>query len=343
MYSFGSYLKDYLEHENISQTEFSIRLGITQKHMNEILNGKKSITLEMAGNIERLTGIPSSFIIATETKKRLIDSINLKYGSEDNLKRIIKKDFCFKELKDKKWIKFKDQENIYQVAIDILDLLCVKDFDCHKTIEEYILFKKRGNDYNKLSLWISYCDKLVSNQTIGNYNSNNFQKLINELLIESYNKGINLDKIKKILNKYGIYFICEKALSGTKVRGCLKVKGRVPAIYITGNYSSKDSLYFELFHELGHLKSDYVVALNKIIIDGDEEKEKRADKFANKTMISDEKWNEILDIINLSDFENKLINFSKENKICMSFIVGKLAFDKIIKYSSKLYNKYRND
>ena len=342
MHSFGSYLKDYLEYENISQTEFSKRLGITQKHMNEILNGNKNITLEMAGNIERLTGIPSGFIIATETKKKLVDNINLKYGNEDNLKKIIKNDFCFKELKDKKWINFKDQENIYQVAIDILDLLCVKDFDCHKTIEDYVLFKKKGNDYNKLALWISYCDKLVSKQDIGNYDKNNFSKLINELLIESYNKGINLDNIKKILNKYGIYFICEHALSGTKVRGCFKVKGRVPAIYITGNYKSKDSLYFELFHELGHLKSDYVIALNKTIIDGDDVREKRADAFAYKTMISDNSWTDILNIFNESNYENKLLKYSKDNKICMSFIVGRLAFNKKINYSSKFYNKYRN-
>ena len=59
MIYFGKYLKDYLEYNNISQTEFATRIGITQKHMNEIINGKTRITLEMAGNIERLTGIKS--------------------------------------------------------------------------------------------------------------------------------------------------------------------------------------------------------------------------------------------------------------------------------------------
>lgn len=52
MIYFGKYLKDYLEYSNISQTEFAMRMGITQKHMNEILNGKTNITLEMAANIE---------------------------------------------------------------------------------------------------------------------------------------------------------------------------------------------------------------------------------------------------------------------------------------------------
>ena len=51
MLGFGKYLKEYLEFNNLSQTEFASRLGITQKHMNEILNGKMSITLERAAQI----------------------------------------------------------------------------------------------------------------------------------------------------------------------------------------------------------------------------------------------------------------------------------------------------
>ena len=46
MVYFGKYLKDYLEFNNISQTEFAMRMGITQKHMNELLNGKTNVTLE---------------------------------------------------------------------------------------------------------------------------------------------------------------------------------------------------------------------------------------------------------------------------------------------------------
>ena len=76
-----------------------------------------------------------------------------------------------------------------------------------------------------------------------------------------------LEKIKELLNKYGIYFVCEKTLPGTKIRGCFKVKGRQPAVYVTDNYADKDSFFFELFHELGHCKSDYNEGKNKIIIE----------------------------------------------------------------------------
>ena len=87
MIYFGKYLKDYLEYNNISQTEFATRIGITQKHMNEIINGKTRITLEMAGNIERLTGIKSEFIINVENSRILKENILKQYGNIDNLKK----------------------------------------------------------------------------------------------------------------------------------------------------------------------------------------------------------------------------------------------------------------
>ena len=84
MIYFGKYLKDYLEYNNISQTEFATRIGITQKHMNEIINGKTRITLEMAGNIERLTGIKSEFIINVENSRILKEDKDKKEAEDKN-------------------------------------------------------------------------------------------------------------------------------------------------------------------------------------------------------------------------------------------------------------------
>ena len=66
MVCFGEYLKDYLEYNKISQTEFALRMGVTQKHINDIISGRQNITLEIAASIERLTKIPSNFIISIE-------------------------------------------------------------------------------------------------------------------------------------------------------------------------------------------------------------------------------------------------------------------------------------
>ena len=336
MVYFGKYLKDYLEFNNISQSEFALRMGITQKHMNELLNGKANVTLEMAANIERLTGINSSFIINVENSNKIKENILEQYGTIENVRKQISELYNINDLKKTNWIKFKDETNILQICIDILDFLKVKDFSVVKRMEEQVLFKKTGDDFNKIALWIAHCDEIVKEQKVSEYNSYNLLFLIKDLNEYAFNNPTNIDEIKVLLNKYGIYFACEKAMPGTKVRGCFKVKGNQPAIYITDNYAGKDSFFFELFHEIGHCKSDYNEGKNKVIIDGNEEKEKRADQFALKMMINDYIWKQVLD----ADFnEEKLKNISEINKIPMSFIVGRLAKINKISYRSKLYRE----
>lgn len=334
---FGKYLKDYLEFYKISQTEFANRLNISQKHMNEILNGKADITLEMAADFARLTSISISFIINSEYRKYVTNYLMEKYGDEKNLNKMLKNDFYINEIEKLGWIKFNDKTNSIQNYIDIIQFLKVKDFEALEKVQEKTLFKKTGNDLKKLNLWIARCDELAIEQKVNQYINQNFWFLIEDLKKLAFMPGIDILKIQKILNNYGMYFVVEKALSGSKVRGCFRVKGKNPAIYITQNYSAKDSFYFELFHELGHCKSDYNEAKNKVIVDGNEEKEKRADNFAIDTMISKEIWNDIE-----NDYSEKnLIKISKDNKIPMSFIVGRLAKVKIISYNSNIYNKYK--
>ena len=310
--------------------------------MNEILNGKAGITMEMAGNmagnIERLTGIESSLIIGIENRRKFEKKLIEKFKTKENIKNKINKEFCIKELKERKWLKFKDETNIIQTCIDLLDFMKIKDFDVIPELEKKALFKKTGENFSKLNLWISYCDKITENQEVNEYNSSNLDKIIKELKEYAYSvENYDSNYIQKILNKYGIYFCEEKALSGTKVRGCFKLRGKKTAIYTTKNYQAKDSFYYELFHELGHCKSDYNEAQNKIIFEGNDIQEKRADKFALEVMISEDIWEKI----EVDFSEISIIKLSEEYKIPLSFIVGRLAKLNYITYSSKLYNKYK--
>ena len=335
MVCFGHYLKDYLEARDISQSEFATRLGISQKHMNEILNGKKNVTIEMAANIERLTGINSSLIVRMENRKKMEENLIQEYNNEKEIEKIIKEKYCVNELKKKEWICFKDETNIMQICTDLLDFMKIKDFQTIEKFKSKVLFKKAGENYEKLTLWIAYCDRITENQKVNEYKSDNLEKLIEELKEYAYiSENYDPLKIQKILNKYGIYFCEEKALSGTKVRGCFKVRGKKPAIYTTKNYHAKDSFYYELFHELGHCKSDYNEAQKKVIFEGNEKQEKRADEFALETMIPNSIWKYIEE-----DFsENNINMISKEYRIPLSFIVGRLAKLKMITYKSELYN-----
>lgn len=331
MSGFGSMLKDYLDYYKISQTEFADRLNISQKHMNEIINGKTSISLDLILAISLLTNIDANLIYFVEYKRKINEYLNNKFKSEKELKDYLNS-FSIKEMNEKNWIRLHDSTSNLQNYIDLIEYLNVKDLDTFdKLLEKRYLFKKKDNcDNKKIYLWIRHCDIKTKEITLNHkYNSSNFDKLISELKIES-NKAFNEDNIKNILNRYGIILYIEDALKGTKIRGCITVKIDTPVIYLTKYYKEKSSFYFTLYHELIHLRHDYNKLKNKTIID-DENEEKTIDIKALNLMIKPEIYQEIINNLDKKDI------IAKENNIPLCFVYTRLAKEGIIKYNSNDY------
>ncbi|WP_066925604.1 HigA family addiction module antitoxin [Murdochiella massiliensis] len=63
----GATLKEQLEERNMTQTEFASMLGITQKHMSNLIHGKTALTQEMARKLELALGVPATFWMNLET------------------------------------------------------------------------------------------------------------------------------------------------------------------------------------------------------------------------------------------------------------------------------------
>lgn len=337
MNGFGSMLKDYLEYYKISQTDFADRLGISCKHMNEILNENTNISESVMLAISLITDIDINLIFYVENKKRIYEYLNKNYKSEKEIKEFLNS-YYINEMYKKQWITLKDKESVVQNTIDLLDYLSVRDFDVLENyLNKRILYKKSDSaNMKKIYLWIKHCDKTIENQDVTEYNSSNLDSLLNELKIERNNK-FDENSLIKIFNKYGIYLSIEDALDGTKLRGCMMVKGTNPVIYMTKYLKDKASFYYALYHEISHIKSDYNKAKNKIIVDEViDELEKRADEFALNQMIDNKVWKEIL-----NNYDNKE-DICRQNLIPLSFLYSRLAYLGHIKYSSKEYNLHKD-
>ena len=333
MNGFGSMLKDYLDYNRISQTDFADRLGISQKHMNEIINGKTNMSTELILLISLLTNIDANLIYYAENKKRIYNELINKYKNEKNINKMLE-EYHLNEMCKRNWINLKDKSSFVQNYIDLLDYLNVKDLD---TLDDYISkrynFKKKENaDNKKIYLWIRNCDRKTKDIRVEKYDSSKYSLLLDELKKES-NKEFNKDSIIKILNKYGIILYIEDALKGTKVRGCIKVSVNTPIIYMTTLYKEKSSFYYTLYHELIHLKKDYNTLKNKVVIE-DNEKETEIDRIALNLMIDETTYKKIL-----TNFEER-DKIAKENNIPLCFLYTRLARDKIIEYNSKDYLKH---
>ena len=232
IYGFGSLLRRYLEFNHISQSEFADRIGITQKHINEIINNKCEISLELMMVISLLTDIDINTIVGMEQEKRIYKCLKSKYKTEKEIKNYLKS-YHIKELQERNWVTFKDITSPVQNTIDLLEYLNIKNFDVLKKYNKKILYKKKNDaDEIKISLWLAHCDKIIKNQKVEEYKKENLESLLNELKTIRLEK-INEKKLIKLFNNYGIFLVIEEALKGSKIRGCTNVKINNPAIYMT--------------------------------------------------------------------------------------------------------------
>lgn len=331
MFGFGSMLKDYLEYHKISQSDFADKLGITQKHINNILNENADISEDLMIAISLITDIDVNLITFVETKKKLYNYLNNRFSNEKEINEFLNS-FYIKEMEKMNWITLNDKTSYLQNAYDLLKYLNVRDFNIFEKYSKEKIFFKKYDDSNlkKVFLWIKRCDSLIENQSVSSYNSSNMVLLLNDLKKER-TRPFNKSSLIKLFNKHGLYLVIEEALKGTKIRGCTKVVGDNPAIYMTCYLKEKSSFYFALYHELGHVKSDYNKAKSKVIIDGDDSLEKRANLFAANQMIDEKIYSEILE--NIDDKEK----ICRNNNIPLCFLYSRLAHDKKIKYTDKLY------
>lgn len=62
----GEYVVEMLDTYGMRQKELAIRLGITAKHLNHIINGKESVTPETAHALEKVFPNPASYWLSLQ-------------------------------------------------------------------------------------------------------------------------------------------------------------------------------------------------------------------------------------------------------------------------------------
>jgi len=66
----GVSIKEQLERHNMTQKEFAIRMGYSEKHISHLLNGKNELSYETVLKLEKVLGIPAKVWKRKEARYR---------------------------------------------------------------------------------------------------------------------------------------------------------------------------------------------------------------------------------------------------------------------------------
>lgn len=344
----GEYLLDELEAKGISQKDFALQIGMQPTQLNEIIKGKgkRAINAETALLLEKALGISAEYWLNIQ-KNYELDAAKINKKTQLRLEAIE----VWNMIKDNvSWAFYKKQNII--CGDPVIDIPVIKEVYNIVNFEQlaqinanpnYARFKRSEAlqiDKTNLIGWVKLVEYKASQENVKPFDLNKKNVLIDELKnVFLKNKDVK-EKVKEILNNYGIKIVYQEKGEKTPVDGISFWSEGNPAIGMSLRYSRIDNFAFTLFHELGHIflhlpnnnKIEFIDLFELKDDYSENPEEKEANVFAQDMLIPRSIWNDFFnDGHSFSDTEIK--QFAKQVKTHPAIVNGRIC------HITGIYNK----
>jgi len=332
-----------LQREGMTQKSLSERTGLTEKHISKVINGEASITVETGLLLENALGGTASFWINLEknyqeTQARLERRSLLKKDLS------ILSDYPYAEIARCGYVvqtnnREKRVENLWKF-FGVNSLQSVEQ-------TEPVAYRKRGGASLKkgaIAAWLRCGELEAKKSEISLFSEEKLKESLNELrsLTIKDPKFFSV-RAREILLNAGVALVYIPHFSGTGVSGAVRWIGDNPVVQLSifGKYA--DMLWFNLFHEIGHLvlhgKKEKFIEFDDTNLSLVQEKEEEANEFAGNAFIPREKYTAFIQ--NGEFTKRSVAQFAKELSIHPGVVEGRLGHDNIISWKQPLGFKQR--
>lgn len=292
----GSIIREYMENAGLNQKQLATIMGISPKHLSNILKGNNRITPEMALKLEEAfpqTNVSYWINYDSKYQEQLLRDPRYKELKKLNLPEIAKR-FHFKDI-------FKNTPySLLEQALQMLDLLGLNSFDEYKPSTQAAKFmKNKTSNPESLDIWFHLAFEEIDIQNdlknLPDYNAQVFQKegllILHDIALNINSKEM-IEDCRTILNDYGIGLVFREKLPNSQVRGALTRCNNHPIVMVSGLYKTHDHIWFAIMHELGHLLNGDLEKNGEVVLEVEDEnyaesnEEAAASCFAQNFFIS---------------------------------------------------------
>ena len=326
----GATIREQLEIRGMSQREFAQRMGLTEKHISRLINGKVELTPDVALRLESVLGAPASFWNNLEAIYReQIARVNTENELEKDI--AIAQKFPYSEMAKLGWVtatrkieeRVENLRSFFEVArLGILDDLRVPG----------IAYRKAGenseSDY-ALAAWAQKARLDARNIPTSPINIEKLCSVISDIrALTTETPDVFCPELRRILGECGIAIVFLPHIGGSFLHGATFTDGNHIVVGLTVRGRDADRFWFSLFHELCHIIAGHILCNPNA---DPAKQEAQADQFARDTLISEEDYNRFLK----SNCKNKaaIVRFAKEIGIAPGIVVGRLQKENIIPYN----------
>lgn len=335
------FLIEALEERNMGSKEFAVRTGKPEKTISAILNGKSSITPEMAIQFEKVLNMPAYFWLEAQ---RVYDECEARIAYQKIIDGSVEwaKEFPYSNMAKFGWVK--PTRKPKEKASELLSYFGVASANAWNDsyFGQRIKVSLRASledvkHAHALTAWLRHGQLQAQKIDAPAYSKSTFKKQLNQVKELMFLQPSDFfQQLQQICLKAGVVVVYTPSLPSVPIHGATRWNNHVPLIQLTGRYKQNDIFWFTFFHEAGHIleHSKKYISLENISYKGEDEQfEKEADEIAISYTFShkDEKK-----FLALGSFEDDVIeSFAQANKIHPAIIVGRLQHKKLISFKEK--------
>ncbi len=327
----GVTLTETLATKRMSQSDLSLRTGLTEKTISQIINGVAPISYDTALKLQAALGVPARFWNNLERNyqeaKAEIDRAKNLEESLDWLKTIPVKTLTSQELISPT----KDKVELLQ---NVLHFFGVTDVDAWQRVwaASGAAFRRSRTRDPKLALvatWIRMGELAAEIIECKPYDAHRFRRVLKSIRgLSIQSPAIWQDEMMTKCAAAGVAVTFIPAIRGAGVSGVTKWLSKDKALIQLSNlYKNDGSFWFTFYHEAAHV---LLHGKKDIFLEGSEqsedEKERDADQFARNSLIPRDRAHELRHLRGADAIKS----FAKSVGVSPGIVVGRLQHDKLV-------------
>lgn len=329
----GATIKEQLEDRGMSQKEFAARMGMSEKHISQLINGDVQLTNDTALKLEMVLGLPARFWNGLEAifREKLAKAQAENEMDED--KKLAKK-VPYSEMAQNGWVK--KTKDYAERVFELRSFFEVARLDCLRNpLVTSIAFRKLGNgektDYALLA-WEQKARLEARKMKVAPINLDKLEKIAPDFrAMTMQDIGQFADLLKDKLAECGIALVIIPHIGGSFLHGASFYDGKKIVVGVTVRGKDADRFWFSFYHEMGHVILGHISKPEGVSA-GDE---LSADQYAQDTLIDAKQYAEFMNQGNFSELSIR--NFATKAGVDAGIVLGRLQKDGVVKF-----NQYGN-
>jgi HTH-type transcriptional regulator/antitoxin HigA len=331
----GASIKEQLLFRGMTQKEFALRMGMTEKHISKLINGDVHLTPDVALRLEMVLGIPAHFWnnLGSIYQEKLL---RIRAENDMDADREVAKKIPYREMVKYKWIvetrnideRVVHLRRFFEVAnLALLDQLDFTHIVCRQ------LKKNEKTDYALLA-WAQKAKIEARRYPTKNINISGLKATLPAIRAMILEKPVIFSlKLQELLAAYGVAMIYLPHIGGSFLHGATFYDGTKIVMGLTVRGKTADKFWFSLFHEVGHIVLGHV-GRHKICT---QDCEIEADNFAKDILIPQQDYDNFIAKKMFSTLSIK--EFAENIGVTPGIVVGRLQKDHFIGYDK--YNSLK--